>query len=116
MIFLTQSDQRFLIKRRKLVAAAKWVALFGVIAIAAAFGWQFVSAPTLANPAYVFNAIEHNLLEPSTVYTMALLTPILNAVVWFLLLLLVAAVFFLSRLEDRYQAIIRKLLPKTGES
>lgn len=108
---LSDADQTFLRKRKKLSASAKTVCIGLLALVLLICAWQFFNAPNLINPFHVARAISDNSLTTVTASSMALLTPILAWLVWGLVLLLILIIFAVSRLEKRYHTILEKLLP-----
>jgi hypothetical protein len=109
---LAEIDLAFLQMRRRFLRFSKIGGVSSLAFLSALFLWLLFKGPNLINPFHVQRQIAADALTPSALKTMALLTPLMVAVSFFLSAAIILFGFSAFANERRYQKIIDSLLAK----
>jgi hypothetical protein len=106
---LSDSERTFLERRRRLVR--RWpAALLGILLLlAGTWLFLFFRHPALANSSWVIDAISAGTLSSDVMQLSAAFLPLVTAVLFFVLVVMLLFLHLTVRNERRYQAIIRRL-------
>lgn len=106
---LTRNQQRFIMRRRKLVRAWRITGPLVLLLLIVAGGILFFNYPLMFNPYASIERLEAGTLADSTVQLMALLLPIAMLMVFFMLVVVVMLVFAGIANDRKYLSIIQDL-------
>jgi hypothetical protein len=109
---LADIDLAFLQMRRRFLRFSKIGGVSSLVFLSALFSWLLFKGPNLINPFHVQRQIAANALTPPALKTMAVLTPLMVAVAFFLAASLILFGFSAFANERRYLKIIDSLLAK----
>ena len=113
---LSEKDNDFLNKRKRLVATGAFVLGLILVFLCAGFVYMFISSPYMANPLYVAEAIKQNSIENSTMIMATILLPIIVIVLFVVVVVFVLFVFSIFSNEKRYLSMIEKLQNNQNKS
>ncbi len=103
---LSQTQQEFLEKRRKLVRSWPAIGLMLLIGMVATLLWLWLQQPMLINPFEVVDRLESGSIENSTVTLMAVMLPLVFLVCFVLLMIVVIFAYAAFANEKKHLAII----------
>jgi hypothetical protein len=103
---LNQQAERFLEKRRTLLAAWRYAGPLLLLGIGVFVAYLFVNTPLLINPIAVTSGIESGSVEQSTLHMLAVFVPVLFITVCFLLVVLIVVMYAAFANEKKYLAIL----------
>ncbi len=109
---LAEVDLAFLQMRRRFLKFSKVGGVSSLVFLSALFFWLLFKSPNLVNPFHVQRQIAANVLAPSALQVMAVLTPLMVAVAFFLTASIILFGFSAFANERRYLKIIDSLLAK----
>jgi hypothetical protein len=109
---LAEVDLAFLQMRRRFLRFSKIGGVSSLVFLSALFFWLLFKSPNLVNPFQVQRQIAANALTPSALQVMAVLTPLMVAVAFFLSASIILFGFSAFANERRYLKIIDSLLAK----
>ncbi len=107
---LTDEQNLFLSKRRKLVHSWRYVGSALFIITLGFLTWQFIRNPLLANPFEVAARLTSNTIPESTLSVMVMMMPVFFLVSYFLILVVILILFVAFSTEKKYQRILDDLL------
>jgi dolichyl-phosphate-mannose--protein O-mannosyl transferase len=108
---LAENDLAFLQMRRRFLRFWKIAGFSTLVFLSALFFWLFFKVPNLVNPFHVQRQIDSNALTPTALKVMAVLTPLMVSVAFFLAAAIILFGFSAYANEQRYLKIIDSLLP-----
>ena len=106
---LAGHQQRFVMRRRKLLRTWRVVGPLLLLFLVMAGVIMFFSYPLMFNPYEAIDRLEAGTLEDSTLQLMALLLPIAMLMVFFMLMVVVLFSFAAMANDKKYLAIIKDL-------
>ena len=74
---LAAGDLRYLARRRRLLRAWPWVGGSLLLVLLGVGAWLYLTRPRLADPGFVWRALEAGTLDPATLSLLAALVPVL---------------------------------------
>jgi len=101
-----RQSERFLEKRRTLLAAWRYAGPLLLLGIGGFAAYLFIYTPLLINPLVVTAGIESGSVEQSTLYMLAVFVPVLFIMLCFLLVVLVLLMYAAFANEKKYLAIL----------
>lgn len=107
---LTDEQNLFLSKRRKLVHSWRYVGSALIFITLGILTWQFIRNPLLANPLEVASRLSSNTIPESTLSVMVVMMPVFFLVSYFLILVVILILSFSLSTEKKYQRILDALL------
>jgi hypothetical protein len=109
---LAEIDLAFLQMRRRFLKFSKIGGVSSLVFLSALFCWLLFKAPNLINPFHIQRQVEANALTLSALKVMAVLTPLMVAVAFFLSASIILFGFSAFANERLYLKIIDSLLAK----
>ena len=113
---LSEKDNDFLNKRKRLVATGTFVLGLILVFLCAGFVYMFISSPYIANPLHVADAIKQNSIDNSTMIMATILLPIIVIALFVMVVIFVLFGFSIFSNEKRYLSMIEKLQNNQNKS
>ena len=106
---LAENDLAFLQMRRRFLRFWRIAGFSTLVFLSALFFWLLFKVPNLVNPFHVQRQIDSNALTPTALKVMAVLTPLMVSVAFFLAAAIILFGFSAYANERRYLKIIDSL-------
>ena len=113
---LSESDIRFIRKRRALTASWKWVGVLLLLMLAGIAAWIWVRSPYMIDPWHVASSLEAGSIPEETLQFSAMLLPVTVLFLFVVMMLVLLLAFAASANERRLLTIIQRQLANAGRS
>ncbi len=104
---MTEDENRFIIRRVKLVRAWPWAGSALIVLICGLGAWLYTTRPLLVDPFAVLARVHDDSIPASTLTFMAALLPVAVLTCLFLAIVIVLFAFAAFAIEKKYLALLR---------
>ena len=113
---LTDNDREFIDRRRRLIRWWPLALLLMVVLLAGTCLFLFIRHPLLANPYFVFDAVQAGTLPLATLQLAAVFLPVVFCLLYSVIAVMLLLLHVTIRNERHYQAIIGKTVSAVSDS